>query len=66
MYMKNTVSIFDAVSVIILMEHTLVSCLFGFDKTPSVFFENEMAYNEARDTVLCALEFDPRKFARRE
>jgi DNA helicase MCM9 len=64
MYMKNTVSVFDAISVVILMEHTLVSCLFGFDKTPSVFFDNEVEYGEARDTVLCALELDLNKYSR--
>lgn len=38
--MKSQSTVFDAVSVIILMEHTLMTDLFG-DEIPSVLFDNK-------------------------
>ena len=40
LYMKSEATVFDAISVIVLMEHTLMSCLFGLEPTPSVIFES--------------------------
>ena len=40
LYMKSQATVFDAVSVVILMEHTLDSCLFGLEPIPSVIFLN--------------------------
>ena len=40
LYMKSEATIFDAISVIVLMEHTLMSCLFGLEATPGVLFES--------------------------
>ena len=40
LYMKSEATVFDAVSVIVLMEHTLMSCLFGLEPTPSAIFLN--------------------------
>ena len=57
--MKSEVRVFDVVVVIILMEHTLMSCLFGFSEVPSVIFDTEFDYANARDLVLSALELDP-------
>ena len=41
LYMKSEVRVFDVVTVIILMEHTLSSCLFGFAEVPAVVFATE-------------------------
>jgi DNA replicative helicase MCM subunit Mcm2 (Cdc46/Mcm family) len=38
LYMKSQATVFDAVSVIVLMEHTLMSCFFGAEKIPIVGF----------------------------
>ena len=59
LYMKSEATVFDAISVIVLMEHTLMSCLFGLEPTPSVLFRNEEDYCEIRDLVLSRLELDP-------
>ena len=44
LYMKSEATMFDAISVIVLMEHTLMSCLFGLEPTPSVIFESPSDY----------------------
>lgn len=62
LYMKSEVTVFDVVSVIVLMEHSLMSCLFGLEPTPSVLFENQADYCQVRDLVLCRLELDPYEF----
>lgn len=36
--MKSHATVFDAVTAILLVEHTLNTCLFGFEPTPSVLF----------------------------
>ena len=59
LYMKSQATTFDAVSVIVLMEHTLMSCLFGLEATPNVIFRNQEDYVQVRDMVLCRLELDP-------
>ena len=61
LYMKSEATVFDAISVIVLMEHTLMSCLFGLEPTPSVLFENESDYCQIRDMVLSRLELDPQQ-----
>jgi len=40
LHMKSTASLFDAVTVILLVEHTLASLLFGLEPTPSVLFSS--------------------------
>ena len=62
LYMKSQATVFDAVSVIVLMEHTLMSCLFGLEATPSVIFRNQEDFAQVRDMVLCRLELDPTQF----
>lgn len=59
LYMKSQATIFDAISVIVLMEHTLMSCFFGTDLPPSVIFNNTADYEQIRDNILCRLELDP-------
>lgn len=61
LYMKSQASVFDAVSVIVLMEHTLMSCLFGAESTPGVLFRDKQDYEQVRDNVLYRLELDPFK-----
>ena len=62
LYMKSEATVFDAISIIVLMEHTLMTCLFGHEPTPSVLFESQSDYCDVRDHVLCRLELDPRRF----
>lgn len=62
LYMKSEATVFDAISVIVLMEQTLMSCLFGLEPTPSVLFESPSDYCAVRDLVLCRLELDPCQF----
>lgn len=62
LYMKSEATIFDVISVIVLMEHTLMSCLFGLEKVPSVMFKDEYDYAQIRDMVLMRLELDPYRF----
>ena len=57
--MKSTASVFDAICVIILMEHTLMSCLFGGEMPPEILFNNEQEYLEARDQILIRLNIEP-------
>jgi DNA helicase MCM9 len=38
LHMKSQASLFDAVTVVLLVEHTLMTCLFGLEPTPSVLF----------------------------
>ena len=59
LYMKSEATVFDAISVIVLMEHTLMSCLFGLEPTPGVLFESQADYWQVRDLVLSRLELDP-------
>ena len=61
-YMKSTATVFDAISVIILMEHTLMSCLFGTEPTPSVIFRNYDDFCQIKDNILSRLDLDHRKF----
>ena len=44
LYCKSEATVFDAISVVIIMEHTLMSCLFGLEPTPSVIFNDESDY----------------------
>ena len=44
LYMKSEATVFNAISVIVLMEHTLMSCLFGLEPTPSVLFRDVNDY----------------------
>ena len=38
--MKSQASVYDAVCIIILMEHTLMTCLFGTEMLPNVIFSD--------------------------
>ena len=62
LYMKSQATVFDAISVIILMEHTLMSCLFGAEITPNVNFADMQEYEFVRDNIICRLELDPYEF----
>jgi DNA replicative helicase MCM subunit Mcm2 (Cdc46/Mcm family) len=59
LYMKSEASVFDAISVVVLVEHTLDSCLFGLEPTPSVIFNNVDDYHQIRDNIMTRLELDP-------
>ena len=63
--MKSEATVFNAVSVIVLMEHTLMSCLFGLEPTPSVLFRSEDDYCQVRDMILSRLDLDPYTFNNR-
>jgi hypothetical protein len=52
LYLRSHATLFDAVTVIVLVEHTLISCLFGLDPTPSVMFRDLNEYKEVRNVVL--------------
>lgn len=41
LYLRSKATLFDAVTVVILVEHTLFSCLFGLEEIPSVIFNDE-------------------------
>ena len=60
--MKSEATVFNAISVIVLMEHTLMTCLFGLEPTPEVLFRSQDDYCAVRDMVLSRLELDPTKF----
>ena len=60
--MKSEATMFDAVSVIILMEHTLMTCLFGADPPPDVVFKSHHDYLEAKEAILYRLALDPSSF----
>ena len=56
--MKSAATMFDAVSVIILMEHTLMSDLYSSGYLPPVVFENQEEYVLVRDDLLYKLGLD--------
>jgi len=64
LFMKNQATVFDAVSVIVLMEHTLMSCLFGLEPTPPVIFIDKEDYFQIRDNILVRLDLDPTRFVK--
>ena len=64
LYLRNKATLFDAITVIILVEHTLFSCLFGLDPIPSVIFKDEREYQTVRDVVLERLELNPKDFVK--
>lgn len=55
--MKSSATVFDAVSIIILMEHTLMTNLFS-EYLPSVLFDSKDQYIAARDYLLYKLGID--------
>jgi DNA helicase MCM9 len=61
--MKSAATMFDAVSVIILMEHTLMSDLYSSGYLPPVMFENQEEYILVRDDLLYKLGLDLNAFA---
>ena len=62
--MKSKATLFDAVSVIILMEHTLMTDLYRGDYLPPVVFENKEHYMQVRDDLVYKLGLDTRSFGR--
>ena len=42
--MKSQASVYDAVCIIILMEHTLMTCLFGTEMLPKIIFSDQNEY----------------------
>jgi hypothetical protein len=62
LYLRSQASLFDAITVIVLVEHTLLSCLFGLEPLPSVIFRNHADYVQIRDIILQRLELDPVNF----
>jgi DNA replicative helicase MCM subunit Mcm2 (Cdc46/Mcm family) len=56
--MKSSATVFDAVSVIILMEHTLMTDLYHGEHLPSVLFENKEQYQSARNDLFYKLGLD--------
>lgn len=60
--MKSTATVFDAVSVIILMEHTLMTDLFHGDCLPSVLFESLDHYRAIRNDIVYKLGLDINAF----
>jgi len=60
--MKSKATVFDAVSVIILMEHTLCTCLFGAESPPDVTFDDLQKYLEAKEKIFYRLGLDPFQF----
>jgi len=49
LYLRSNAFLFDAITVILLVEHTLFSCLFGLDPVPSVLFRDEDEYISVRN-----------------
>jgi DNA replicative helicase MCM subunit Mcm2 (Cdc46/Mcm family) len=64
--MKSAATVFDAVSVIILMEHTLMTDLYKGEFLPSVLFENQEQYLTVRKDLLYKLGLDPNGFSLNE
>lgn len=60
--MKSEASVFDAVSVVVLIEHTLLTCLFGTEAPPSVMFKDHHEYLEIKNVILIRLGLDPSCF----
>ena len=56
--MKSSASVFDAVSVIILMEHTLMTDLFRGECIPSVLFDSLDQYRSVRNDLIYKLGLD--------
>ena len=47
--MKSQATVFDAICVIILMENTLMTCLFGAELPPSILFKEKGDYLDAKN-----------------
>jgi DNA helicase MCM9 len=56
--MKSAATVFDAVSVIILMEHTLMTDLYQGELLPSVLFESKEDYQVVRNDLFYKLGLD--------
>ena len=56
--MKSATTLFDAVSVIILMEHTLMTDLYHGESLPPVIFDSMDHYKLVRDDLLYKLGLD--------
>ena len=59
--MKSEATVFDAVSVIVLMEHTLMTQIFG-DVLPPICFDSKEVYKVVREDLLYRLGLDPSSF----
>jgi hypothetical protein len=60
--MKSTASVYDAVCIIVLMEHTLMTCLFGAEPPPEVLFKDHHEYLDAKQAILYRLGLDTEGF----
>ena len=56
--MKSEASVYDAVCVIVLMEHTLLTCLFGAEVPPRIVFAHPEEYLEAKAAIYYRLGLD--------
>ena len=56
--MKSEASVYDAVCVIVLMEHTLLTCLFGAEVPPRIVFTHSNEYLEAKTAIYYRLGLD--------
>lgn len=56
--MKSQATVFDGVSVIILMEHTLMTGLFDNGLIPAVMFNNKEEYIIIRNELIYKLGLD--------
>ena len=60
--MKSSATVFDAVSVIVLMEHSLQTCLFGAEPPPAVVFADVSQYLDVKNAVFYRLGLDTDDF----
>eukprot|EP00347_Sterkiella_histriomuscorum_P013643 403363933 len=56
--MKSQATVFDAICVIILMEHTLMTNLFGSEILPSIIMRSAIEYKQIRDDLTYRLGLD--------
>lgn len=57
--MKSQATVYDAVCIIILIEHTLMTTLFGAELPPPILFNNNMEYLDAKCSIFYRLGLDP-------
>lgn len=56
--MKDEATVYDVISVVVLMEHTQQTCLFGCELPPKIIFEDAEEYLMAKEAVLYRLGLD--------
>ena len=60
--MKSQATVFDAICIIILIENSLMTCLFGVELPPPILFDEKRQYLEAKSQVILRLGLDPNYF----